>query len=46
MHEIEAVVHLSPEEETEILEAIAEADHGETISPEELFARLRRLESQ
>jgi len=46
MHEIEAAVHLSPEEETEILEAIAEAARGETISPEELFARLRRLESQ
>ena len=46
MLEIEAVVHLSPEEETEILEAIAEADRGETISPEELFARLRRIESR
>ena len=42
----EAAVHLSPEEEAEILEAIAEADRGETISPEELFARLRRIESQ
>ena len=42
----EAVVQLSPEEEADILEAIAEADRGETISPEELFARLRRLESR
>jgi hypothetical protein len=33
-------VHLSPEEETALLEAIAEADRGETISAEELFARL------
>ena len=42
----EAAVHLSPEEEAAILEAIAEADRGETVSPEELFARLRRIESQ
>lgn len=38
----EAVV-LSPEEEAELLESIAEADRGETISAEELFARLDRL---
>ena len=36
-------VHLSPEEEAELLEAIAEADRGETISAEELFARLDRI---
>lgn len=36
-------VHLSPEEEADLLEAIAEADRGETISPEELFLRLDRI---
>ncbi len=41
--EAEAAVYLSPEEEAELLEAIAEADRGDTISPEELFARLRRF---
>jgi hypothetical protein len=41
--ESEQEVHLSPEEEAELLEAIAEADRGETISAEELFARLDRL---
>ena len=40
--EAELAVHLSPEEEAELLEAIAEADGGETISADELFARLRR----
>jgi len=40
--EAEEVSRLSPAEETELLEAIAEADRGETISAEELFARLRR----
>jgi hypothetical protein len=40
--ESEASVYLSPEEEVELLEAIAQADRGETISAEELFARLRR----
>jgi hypothetical protein len=44
--ETEATVYLSPEEEADLLEAIAEGDRGETISPEELFARLRRLGSQ
>ena len=43
IHEPEEEVHLSPEEEAELLEAIAEADRGETISAEELFARLRRF---
>lgn len=42
-HETEEEVHLSPEEEAELLEAIAEADRGETISAEELFARLDRI---
>jgi hypothetical protein len=41
--ESEQEVHLSSEEEAELLEAIAEADRGETISAEELFARLDRL---
>lgn len=36
-------VHLCPEQEADLLEAIAEADHGETISAEELFARLDRI---
>jgi hypothetical protein len=35
-------VHLSAEEETELLEAVAEADRGDTISADELFARLNR----
>ena len=38
----EAAVQLSSQEEAELLEAIAEADRGETISAEELFGRLRR----
>lgn len=41
--EPEGEVHLSPEEEAELLEAIEEADRGETISAEELFARLDRI---
>ncbi len=41
--EPEEEVHLSPDEEAELLEAIAEADRGETISAEELFARLDRV---
>lgn len=41
--ETEEAVMLSPEEEAELLESMAEADRGETISAEELFARLRRL---
>ena len=36
-------VDLSPEEESDLLQAIAEADRGETISAEEMFARLDRL---
>ncbi len=37
-------VRLSPEENAEIEAGISEADRGETISGEEFFARLRRLE--
>ena len=33
-------VRLTPEEEAELLKAMAEVDRGETISAEELFARL------
>ena len=33
---------LSPEEETELLLSIAEADRGETISAEELLAKIAR----
>ena len=40
--EPELEVHLSPEDEAQLLEAIAEADRGQTISAEELFARLDR----
>jgi len=36
-------VRVTAEEEAELLEAIAEADRGETISAEELFARLDRI---
>jgi hypothetical protein len=35
-------VRLTSAEEAELLEAIAEADRGETISADELFARLER----
>lgn len=41
--EAETAIYLSPEEEADLSEAIAEADRGETISPEELFSRLRRV---
>lgn len=41
--EVEDEVHLSPEDEADLLESIAEADRGETITAEELFARLDRL---
>jgi stringent starvation protein B len=36
-------VLLTPDEEVALLEAIDEAERGETISPEELFARLDRI---
>ena len=41
--ETEEEVHVSRDEEAELLEAIAEADRGATISADELFARLDRL---
>jgi hypothetical protein len=40
--EREQAVRLSPEELVELEAGIAEADRGETISGDELFARLRR----
>ena len=42
--EKEAEVSLSAEELAELEAGIAEAERGETISGEELFARLRRYE--
>lgn len=36
--ESEGEVHLSPEEEADLLEAIAEADRGDTMTAEEFFA--------
>lgn len=41
--EPEEAVYVTPEEEAELLEAIAEADRGETISRDELFARFLPL---
>ena len=40
--ELQDGIRLSPEDEAELLEAIGQADRGETISTEELFARLDR----
>lgn len=40
--ETEEAVMLTPEEEAELLESMAEADRGETISAEELLAKLAR----
>lgn len=39
-------VQLTPDEEARLLEAVAEADRGDTISAEELFARLDRAARQ
>ena len=41
--EPEGEVYLSSEEEEALLESMAEADRGETISAEELFARLDQI---
>lgn len=38
----EGPVTLSPEEEAELLLAIAEADRGETVSSQEVLAKLAR----
>jgi hypothetical protein len=40
--EEKAGVTLTPEEEAELLLAIAEADRGETVSAEEVLAKLAR----
>ena len=40
--ESSGVVVISAEDEAELLEAIAEADRGDTISPQELFDRLEQ----
>ena len=39
----EVAVHLSPQQEAELLEALDEADREEGISAEDLFTRLRRF---
>ncbi len=39
-------VFLDADDEAALLEAIAEAERGETISPEELFARLSKRATQ
>ncbi|NRF71843.1 hypothetical protein HLB44_33140 [Aquincola sp. S2] len=39
-------VFLDAEDEIALLEAVAEAERGETISPEELFARLAKRSKQ
>jgi predicted transcriptional regulator len=41
--ETDAQVTLSVEEEEELLEAIAEVDRGDTITVEELLARLDKI---
>ena len=43
VREAEETVEVPPELEAELLESIAEADRGETISAEELIGRLRRI---
>ena len=39
----EVAVRLSPQQETELLEALDQADREEGISAEDLFTRLRRF---
>ncbi len=41
--EAEEAVQVSPEAEEAVLEVIAEADRGATVSAEELLARLDRI---
>ena len=41
--EADEEVHLSAEDEADLLEAIAQSDRGDTISADELFARLDRI---
>ena len=40
--ELSQGVQLTPDEESRLLEALAEADRGETVPAEELFHRLDR----
>jgi hypothetical protein len=40
--EAQSPVELTPHQQAELAESIAEADRGEVISAEELFARLSR----
>lgn len=41
--EADETFEVPPELEAELLESIAEADRGETISADELIARLRQI---
>lgn len=41
--EADETFEVPPELETELLESIAQADRGETISAEQLLERLRRI---
>jgi hypothetical protein len=43
VREAEETFEVPPELEADLLESIAEADRGETISAEELIERLRRI---
>ena len=43
VREADEAFEVPPELEAELLESIAEADRGETISAEEMIERLRRI---
>ena len=43
VREADETFEVPPELEAELLESIAEADRGETISAEEMIERLRRI---
>lgn len=43
VREADETFEIPPELEAELLESIAEADRGETISADELIERLRRI---
>jgi hypothetical protein len=43
VREADELFEVPPELEAELLESIAEADRGETISADELIERLRRI---
>ena len=42
-HDADETFEVPPELEAELLESIAQADRGETISADELLKRLRRI---